>query len=67
LLLERRNGFGYTLSVCRVSLRAVADMTILDFLRCSIDRASRVVEEQSLLLGSHLVEKIARLLSVIIH
>jgi hypothetical protein len=67
LLPERRNGFDYTLSVCRVSLRAVADMTILDFLRCSIDRASRVVEEQLLLLGRHLVEEVARLLPVITH
>src|SRR3984885_13783227 len=41
-------------------------MTTLDFLRCSRDRASRVVEEQLLLLRGHLPEEIARLLPVII-
>src|ERR1700722_4266528 len=54
MLLERRDGFGDTLSVCRVSLRAVADMPLQDLLGGPIDRASRIVEEQLLLLRGHL-------------
>src|SRR5882762_9940742 len=50
LLLERRNGFGYTLSVCRVSFRAVADMTILHFLGSFSDCTSGVLEQALLLL-----------------
>jgi hypothetical protein len=56
LFLERRNGFGYTLSVFRVGLRAVRNMPIQHLLRGAIDRASRVIEEQLLLLWSHLPE-----------
>jgi hypothetical protein len=66
-LLERRNGFGYTLPVCRVSLRAVRNMPIQDLLRGAIDRASRVIEEQLLLLWRHHPEEISGLLPVIIH
>src|SRR5580700_6830133 len=49
LLLKRGNGFGNTLSVCRVSVGAVGDMTILDFLRCFPDRTSSVLEQTLLL------------------
>src|SRR3981081_1510437 len=65
LLLERRDGFGYTLSVCRVSLRAVADMTILHLLRGSSDRTSGVLEQTLLLIPLHHAEEIARLRVVV--
>jgi hypothetical protein len=41
-------------------------MPFQDLLRGAIDRASRVLEEQPLLLGGHLPEEIAGLLPVII-
>src|SRR6266404_1052739 len=41
-------------------------MPLQDLLRGAVDRASRVVEEQLLLLRGHLPEEIARLLPVII-
>src|ERR1700754_4097219 len=41
-------------------------MPLQNLLRGAIDRASRVVEEQLLLLRGHLAEEIARLLPVII-
>src|SRR5258708_5161123 len=65
LLLERRDGFGYTLSVCRVSLRAVADMTILHFLRGCSDRTSGVLEQALLLIRLQHAEKIAGLRVVV--
>src|ERR1700688_2100820 len=61
MLLERRDGFGYTLSVCRVSLRAIADMTILHFLRGSSDRASGVLDQTLLLIRLQHAEEIAGL------
>src|SRR5258707_1694338 len=61
MLLERRDGFGYTLSVCRVSLRAVADMTILHLLRGFSDRTSGVLEEALLLIRLQHAEEIAGL------
>src|ERR1700730_9741826 len=61
LLLECCDGFGYTLSVCRVSLRAVADMTILHSLRGSSDRTSRVLEQTLLLIRLQHAEEIAGL------
>src|SRR5438552_482874 len=65
LLLKRRDGFGYTLSVCRVSLRAVADMTILDFLRGCSDRTSSVLEQTLLLIRLQHAEEIAGLRVVV--
>src|SRR5229473_3780046 len=65
LLLERRDGFGYTLSVCRVSLRAVADMTILHFLRGFSDRTSGVLEQTLLLIRLQHAEEIAGLRVVV--
>src|SRR5260370_26855299 len=65
LLLERRDGFGYTLSVCRVSLRAVADMTILHFLRGCSDRTSGVLEQTLLLIRLQHAEEIAGLRVVV--
>src|SRR5260370_28022465 len=66
MLLDRRDGFGYTLSVCRVSLRAVADMTILDFLRGFSDRTSGVLEQTLLLIRLQHAEEIAGLRAVIL-
>src|SRR5260370_19406656 len=66
LLLKRRNGFGYTLSVCRVSLRAVADMTILDFLRGCSDRTSGVLGQTLLLIRLQHAEEIAGLRVLVI-
>src|SRR5258708_38682637 len=63
--LERRDGFGYSLSVCRVSLRAVADMTILDFRRCFSDRTSGVLEQALLLIRLQHAEEIAGLRVVV--
>src|ERR1700722_2664729 len=57
-LLERRDGFGYTLSIRRVSLRAVADMTILHFLRGCSDRTSGVLEQTLLLIRLQHAEEI---------
>src|SRR5258708_2369846 len=65
LLLERRDGFGYTLSVCRVSLRAVADMTILHFLRGCSDRTSGVLEQTLLLIRLQHAKEIAGLRVVV--
>src|ERR1700692_565744 len=65
MLLERHDGFGYTLSVCRVSLRAVADMTILHFLRGSSDRTSGVLEQALLLIRLQHAEEIAGLRVVV--
>src|SRR5258708_5854070 len=65
ILLERRNGFGYTLSVCRVSLRAVADMTILNFLRGSSDRTGGVLEQALLLIRLQHAKEIAGLRVVV--
>src|SRR5260370_5429529 len=61
MLLERRDGFGYTLSVCRVSRRAVADMTILHFLRGFTDRTSGILEQPLLLIRLQHAEDIAGL------
>src|ERR1700730_15501641 len=49
MLLKRRDGFGYALSVFRVNLRTVADMTILHFLRGISVRTSCVLEQALLL------------------
>src|SRR5260370_733309 len=65
MLLERRDGFGYTLSVCRVSLRAVADMTILHLLRGFSDRTSGVLEQALLLIRLQHAEEIAGLRVVV--
>src|SRR6202051_3567939 len=65
MLLERRDGFGYTFSVCWVSLRAVADMAILYFLRGSSDRTSGVVEQALLLIRLQHAEEIAGLRVVV--
>src|SRR5258708_7277079 len=65
MLLERRDGFGYTLSVCRVSLRAVADMTILHFLRGFTDRTSGILEQALLLIRLQHAEEIAGLRVVV--
>src|SRR3979490_2031440 len=65
ILLERCDGFGYALSVCRVSLRAVADMTILHFLRGVSDRTRGVLEQALLLLRLQHAEEIARLRVVV--
>src|ERR1700722_13490499 len=61
LLLKRRNGFGYTLSVCRVSLRAVADVTILHLLRGSSNGTSGVLEQTLLLIRLQHAKEVARL------
>jgi hypothetical protein len=61
LLLESCNGIGYALSVCRVSLGAVSDMTILNFLRCFYDRTSGVLEQTLLLIRLQHTEEIAGL------
>src|SRR6267378_866298 len=65
MLLECRDGFGYTLSVCRVSLRAVADMTLLHFLRSCSDRTSGVLEQALLLIRLQHAEEIAGLRVVV--
>src|SRR6267378_5338160 len=65
MLLERRDGFGYTLSVCRVSLRAIADMTILHFLRGFSDRTGGVLEQTLLLIRLQHAEEIAWLRVVV--
>jgi len=65
MLLERRDGFGYTLSVCRVSFRAVADMTILHFLRRSSDRTSGILEQALLFIPLQHAEEIAGLRVVV--
>ena len=54
------------MAIGRIGSSAVGNMALQDFLRDPIDRASRVVEEQLLLLRGHLPEEIARLLPVII-
>src|ERR1700730_12727321 len=61
LLQKRCDGFGYTLSVCRVSLRGVADMTILHYLRGSSDGTSGVLEQALLLNRLQHTEEIAGL------
>src|SRR5258708_27990658 len=66
MLLECRDGFGYALSVSRVSLRAVADMTILHFLRGFSDRTSGVLEQALLLIRLQHAEAIAGLRVVVI-
>src|SRR5260370_158398 len=66
MLLECRDGFGYALSVCRFSLRAVADMTILHFLRGISDRTSGVLEQALLLIRLQHAEEIAGLRVVVI-
>src|SRR5438067_537538 len=58
--------FRHALPIGRISSAAVRNMPLLDFLRGAFDRASRVVEEQLLLLRGHFPEEIARLLPVII-
>src|SRR5882757_5581866 len=63
--LKRCNGVGYALSVCRVSLRAVADMTILHFLRGCSDRTGGVVEQALLLIRLQHAEEIAGLRVVV--
>src|SRR5258708_3475000 len=65
LLLKRRDGFGYALSVCRVSLRAVADVTILHFLRGISDRTGGVLEQTLLLIRLQHAEEIAGLRVVV--
>src|SRR6202048_1925751 len=65
LLLKRRDGFGYTLSVCRVSLRAVADVTILHHLRGSSNGTSGVLEQALLLIPLQHAEEIAGLRVVV--
>src|ERR1700730_3049819 len=65
LLLKRRDGFGYTLSVCRVSLRAVADVTILHHLRGSSNGTSGVLEQALLLIRLLHAEEIAWLRVVV--
>src|ERR1700730_8892919 len=65
LLQECRDGFGYALSVCRVSLRAVADMTILHYLRGSSNGTSGVLEQTLLLLRLQHAEEIAGLRVVV--
>src|SRR6266403_4165013 len=65
MMLNRRDGFGYAFSVCRVSLRAVADMTILDFLRGCSDRTSGVLEQALLLIRLQHAEEIAGLRVVV--
>src|SRR5258707_1494625 len=65
ILLKRCNGVGYALSVCRVSLRAVADMTILHFLRGCSDRTGGVVEQTLLLIRLQHAEEIAGLRVVV--
>src|SRR5260370_4294027 len=56
----------HTTALGRIGSSAVRNMALQDVLRGAIDRASRVVEEQLLLLRGHLREEIARLLPVII-
>ncbi len=56
----------HTIAIGRIGSSAVRNMPLQDLLRGAIDRASRVVEEQLLLLRGHLPEEIARLLPVII-
>ena len=56
----------HTIAVRRIGCSAGRNMPVQNLLRGAIDRASRVVEEQLLLLRSHLPEEIARLLPVII-
>src|SRR5882757_8536174 len=63
--LKRCNGVGYALSVCRVSLRAVADMTILHFLRGCSDRTGGVVEQALPLIRLQHAEEIAGLRVVV--
>src|SRR5258705_13833411 len=63
--LKRCNGVGYALSVCRVSLRAVADMTVPHFLRGSSDRTSGVLEQALLLIRLQHTEEIAGLRVVV--
>src|ERR1700730_4131600 len=65
LLLKRRDGFGYTLSVCRVSLRAVADVTILHHLRGSSNGTSGVLEQALLLIPLQHAEEIGGLRVVV--
>jgi hypothetical protein len=54
------------LAISRISSSAVRNMPLQDLLRGTIDRPSRVLEKQPLLLRGHLPEEIARLLPVII-
>jgi hypothetical protein len=56
----------HTLAISRIRSSTVRNMPLQDLLRSSLDRASRVVEEQLLLLRGHLAEEIARLRPVII-
>src|SRR5258705_3047335 len=63
--LKRCNGVGYALSVCRVSLRAVADMTVPHFLRGSSDRTSGVLEQALLLFRLQHAKEIAGLRVVV--
>jgi hypothetical protein len=56
----------HTIAVGRIGSSAIRNMPLQDLLRGAIDRASRVIEEQLLLLRGHLPEEIARLLPVII-
>src|SRR6266404_4651117 len=63
---ENTQRLRHTIAIGRIGSSAVRNMPLQDFLRGAIDRASRVVEEQLLLLRGHLPEEIARLLPVII-
>src|SRR5260370_7593374 len=56
----------HTIAIGRIGSSAVRNMPLQDLLRGAIYRASRVVEEQLLLLRGHLPEEIALLLPVII-
>ena len=58
--------FRDTVAIGRIGSSAIRNMPLQDFLRGTIDRASRVVEEALLFLKGHAPEEIARLLPVII-
>ena len=66
LLLEGGNGIGSALSVRRVSLGAVANMTILDLLRRFPDRSRGVLKQTLLLIRLQHAEEIAGLRVVVI-
>jgi len=57
---------GQPIAIGRIGSSAVRDMTLQDFKRSAMHRASRIVEQQLLLLRSHLAEEMSWLLPVII-
>jgi hypothetical protein len=59
-------GSRHAFAIRRISSSAVRNMPLQHLLRGTLDRASRVVEEQFLLLRCHLPKEVARLLPVIL-